>query len=150
MAITTNKGRQTRGEMAFAEFPVAAGVNILQGSNVAVNATGYAVTGSDLSTIQGVGVAVEQANNTDGSAGDIYVKVYNEGEIALPVFNSGSLSASFNRVVAIRDNEYVEFSASNVNGVRQGFIVQSHDTLSGYAWIRLDVRQKTNPLGSTE
>lgn len=150
MAITTNKGRQTRGEMAFAEFPVAAGVNILQGSNVAINATGYAVTGSDLSTIQGAGVAVEQADNTDGSAGDIYVKVYNEGEIALPLFTSGSISGSTNRVVAIRDNEYVDISGSNVNGVRQGFIVQGHSTLSNYVWVRLDLRQKTNPLGSNE
>ena len=150
-AITKNTPRQTRNMdvTTYDELPVAAGVNIYQGSLVALNSSGNAVTGSDLSTITGVGVAVEQANNTDGSAGDIKVKVFTAGEVALPITNTAAISASFGRKVAVMNNADVDVSGTNVNGVRVGTLMEAHENLSGYAWVRLAL-SKTTPLGTTE
>jgi len=61
------------------ELPVAAATKIFAGSIVAVNASGgaagYATKGATATVLRGVGVAIEQADNSAGAAGDIRVKV---------------------------------------------------------------------------
>jgi hypothetical protein len=61
------------------ELPVAAATKIYAGAIVAMNASGgaagYATKGATATVLRGVGVAVEQADNSAGAAGDIRVKV---------------------------------------------------------------------------
>lgn len=52
-------------------LPVAAATKILAGIMVARNASGYAVPASDATGLRVLGRAESQADNTDGSAGDI-------------------------------------------------------------------------------
>ena len=60
-------------------LPVAAAAKIYAGALVAIitssTGVGNATKGAVATTLRGVGVAVEQADNTAGAAGDIRVKV---------------------------------------------------------------------------
>lgn len=56
-------------------LPVAAGVNIRAGAQVAINGSSLAQPGAVATTLRGVGVAIEAADNTGGAAGAINVKV---------------------------------------------------------------------------
>lgn len=61
------------------QFPVAATTDIARGDLVCENAAGYAASGADTANFIFLGVAIERADNNPGSAGDISVKVTNEG-----------------------------------------------------------------------
>lgn len=54
---------------------VAAGVNIHQGSLVALNAAGFAVPGATSATLTGDGMAKDNADNSGGANGAIRVEV---------------------------------------------------------------------------
>lgn len=56
-------------------IPVAAGVVIYAGAQVAVNAAGFAVPGSESAALTYMGRAEAQVDNTGGAAGDINVQV---------------------------------------------------------------------------
>ena len=51
-------------------FAVAAGVEIFLGAQVAVNATGYLVQGSEATTLTYIGRADAHVDNSDGADGD--------------------------------------------------------------------------------
>lgn len=57
------------------ELEVAASTLIYAGALVAVNASGYAVPGSTATTLRGIGRAEARADNSDGAAGAIRVRV---------------------------------------------------------------------------
>lgn len=61
------------------QFPVAATTDIARGNLVCENAAAYAANGADTAAFQFLGVAIAQADNDPGSAGDINVRVVNEG-----------------------------------------------------------------------
>lgn len=56
-------------------FPVAAATKIFAGAQVAINATNSLVPGAVSTTLQAVGVAIEQADNSAGAADAINCKV---------------------------------------------------------------------------
>ena len=64
------------------EYPVAASTTIYEGSIICTS-DGYAVPGADTSRYFFAGIAREGADNSDGSAGDINVKVYTRGRVRL-------------------------------------------------------------------
>jgi len=82
MAVTANQITK-RQDGARRSYPVAASTNIYEGTLVFINASGYA----DDDTATGVngfaGIAVAQADNSSGSAGDKWVEVYTEGDFEL-------------------------------------------------------------------
>lgn len=74
-ALTADRNTVSREGSDF-EFPVAAATKIFAGSIVGFNAAAvYASKGVTSTTLKTVGVAIEQADNSAGAAGDIRVKV---------------------------------------------------------------------------
>lgn len=81
MAVTENKLIRVQ-EGCKRSFPVAASTHIYQGTLVYVNTSGYA-SGATATGVNGfAGIAVSEVNNT-GSAGDLSVEVYTEGDFVL-------------------------------------------------------------------
>lgn len=82
MAVTANQIVK-RQEGCIRSFPVAASTKIYQGTLVFLTAAGYA----DDDTATGVngflGIAKEYVDNSSGSAGDLSVEVYAEGDFEL-------------------------------------------------------------------
>lgn len=82
MAVTANQLIKMQ-EGCRRSYPVAASTRIYQGTLVYITAAGYA----DDDTATGVnafaGIAVGEADNSSGSAGDIEVEVYTEGDFEL-------------------------------------------------------------------
>lgn len=54
---------------------VAANTKILQGALVCLNAAGTATKGATAANLLAVGIAVQEADNTGGSAGDVTVQI---------------------------------------------------------------------------
>lgn len=74
-ALAADRNTPQRAALDF-ELPVLAAVKIYAGAIVAVRTdTPYARNGITATTLRGVGVAQALADNTNGSAGDIKVKV---------------------------------------------------------------------------
>jgi hypothetical protein len=82
MAVTANQLIKKQDGVKVS-YPVAAAARVYQGTLVYINAAGYA----DVVTATGVnafaGVAVGEADNTSGAAGDIEVEVWTEGNFEL-------------------------------------------------------------------
>ena len=68
-ALTRNSPRTRAGEGKRFRDPVAAASRIFSGSMVALNATGYAIKAAPTAT-RVRGVALAEADNTSGAAGD--------------------------------------------------------------------------------
>ncbi|MGB6054036.1 MAG: hypothetical protein WBG17_02225 [Burkholderiaceae bacterium] len=74
-ALTADRNTLRRDGVDF-EYPVKSGAKIFTGSIVAIStANGFATKGATATTLKCVGVAQEQADNTNGADGDIRVKV---------------------------------------------------------------------------
>mgnify|MGYP001581070136 CR=1 FL=1 len=82
MAVTANQLIK-RQDGCKRSYPVEQATRIYQGTLVYVNAAGYAcdVTATGVNAF--AGIAVAEANNTDGADGDIEVEVYTEGDFEL-------------------------------------------------------------------
>jgi hypothetical protein len=64
-------------------YPVAASVNIYQGTMVFITAAGFA-TDTTATGVNGfAGIAIGQADNSSGTAGDVQVEVWAEGDFEL-------------------------------------------------------------------
>lgn len=74
MALTSDRDTKRRDGVHF-EFPVAAATRIYGGAITAINAANLAVPGSTSTTLKGVGVSEDQADNSAGLASAIKVKV---------------------------------------------------------------------------
>ncbi|MGE4489284.1 MAG: hypothetical protein AB7E95_07060 [Kiritimatiellales bacterium] len=74
MALATDRDTNMRTLNEW-PVPVAAGVLIYAGAQVALNAAGYAVPGTEAVGLIGLGRAEHQANNTGGAAGAMIVRV---------------------------------------------------------------------------
>lgn len=73
-ALTQDRNTKYRDGIDF-EFPVAANQIIFAGSMVGINAAGYAVKMSAITTLRSVGVAQAKVDNTGGASGDKNVRV---------------------------------------------------------------------------
>ena len=109
------------------EYPVAASTRIYEGSIVCTS-DGYAVPGADTSRYFFAGIAREGADNSDGSAGDISVKVYTRGRTRLK--GTSFVQDRVGRVAYVRDSDsfYAYHSSSGstpkaTNNVRLGTTV---------------------------
>lgn len=82
MAVTANQLIKKQ-DGCRRSYPVEESTRIYQGTLVFVNAAGYAcdVTATGVNAF--VGIAVEEADNTDGADGAINVEVYTDGDFEL-------------------------------------------------------------------
>ena len=120
MAVTANQiVKMQCGERR--SYPVAASTNIYEGTLVFINASGYA----DDDTATGVngfaGIAVRQADNSSGSAGDVWVEVYVEGDFEL---TGTSLAQTDVGMPAYADDNYAVVNALGSTSVRIGKFVR--------------------------
>lgn len=104
MAVTANQVIDVQ-DGTRRSFPVAASTRIYQGTLVFLTAAGFA----DDDTATGVngfcGIAVNEADNTSGSAGDIQVEVYTEGDFVLT--GAGTYTQANVGDVVYGDDNYV-------------------------------------------
>lgn len=83
MAITVNTPRDFTVDLTIEHFPVAASTHIYEGQMLGDNGSGYArplVAGDKF-----LGFALEEVDNSTGSAGDKLVRTKKEGAVAMPV-----------------------------------------------------------------
>jgi len=120
MAVTANQIVK-RADGCRRSFPVAASTRIYEGTLVFVNASGYA----DDDTATGVngfaGVAVAEADNSSGSAGDVWVEVWTEGDFEL---TGTSLAQTDVGMPAYADDNYAVVNALGSTSVRIGKFVR--------------------------
>ena len=120
------------------EFPVIASDIIYEGAAVGlVAASGHAqpLTSSDAF----VGFAEKQADNSDGSAADINVRVIKKGAVVLPV--TGAVITDVNLPVYASDDD--TFSFIKTSGVFVGF--SRRFVSSGYMVVEFDAGVLVDP-----
>lgn len=140
MAVTANQIVK-RQDGCRRSYPVAASTNIYEGTLVFINAAGNA----DDDTATGVnafaGIAVRQADNSSGSAGDIDVEVYTEGDFEL---TGTSLALTDNGMPIYADDNYACVLSLGATSVRIGTVVRSVSTTKAIVAI------KPNQVGALE
>ena len=132
MAVTANQLTQ-RQDGCRRNYPVEEAVRIYGGTLVYVNAAGYAcdVTATGVNAF--VGIAVAEANNTDGADGAITVEVYAEGDF--------ELTGTFNSITdvgmpAYGDDNYAVVVALGATSVRIGRVVRYVSTTKAIIAIK--------------
>ena len=113
MAVTANQiVKQQDGSIR--SYPVAASTKIYQGTLVFLTASGYA----DDDTATGVngflGIAKEYVDNSSGSAGDLSVEVYTEGDFEL-VGGGTYTQANVGDIVYAEDNYTIGVAISSAS-----------------------------------
>jgi hypothetical protein len=120
MAVTANQIVK-RQDGARRSYPVAASTRIYEGTLVFVNASGYADDDTATGVNGFVGVAVAEADNSSGSAGDKVVEVYAEGDFELV---GTSLAQTDVGMPAYADDNYAVVNALGSSSVRIGKFVK--------------------------
>ena len=111
MAVTANQVIEKREGRR--SYPVAASVHIYEGTLVFLTAAGYATDVTATGVNGFVGVAVGEADNGSGSAGDLTVEVWAEGEFVLQ--GTGFAQADVGSKVYAEDNYTVGVSISTAS-----------------------------------
>ena len=111
MAVTANQVIEKREGRR--SYPVAASVHIYEGTLVFLTAAGYATDVTATGVNGFVGVAVGEADNSSGSAGDLTVEVWAEGEFVLQ--GTGFAQADVGSKVYAEDNFTVGISISTAS-----------------------------------
>jgi len=113
------------------EYSVAANLKIYAGSLVCVSAAGYAVPAADTSGYRFAGVAMEQVDNSGGSAGGKTVKLRRAG-----VFEFDAVSITQDMVGAAMyasDDHTFDDAAGPTNDIKVGLLVKYVSATKG--WI---------------
>ena len=112
--------------------PVAAGVNIVAGQLLCYNASKYLLPASDTAGLSRViGIAVGNANNTNGSDGDVSVNIV--VDCMMYVDCSGLSQANVDEIVYVSD-EYTVV-ATSTNKIVAG-LLQSVDVANNKALVK--------------
>ena len=114
------------------DFSMAASEKIFGGALSCVNAAGYALEGSDTSGLIFQGVAMNQADNTDGSNGDISVVLKRHGLVKV-IMDTAITIANVGDNVFLVDDQTVDLVANVSNNIFCGIIAGYIDTT--HAWI---------------
>ena len=111
MAVTANQVIEKREGRR--SYPVAASVHIYEGTLVFLTAAGYATDVTATGVNGFVGVAVGEQDKSSGSAGDLTVEVWAEGEFVLQ--GTGFAQADVGSKVYAEDNFTVGISISTAS-----------------------------------
>lgn len=121
MAVTANQLIK-RQDGCTRSYPVAASTTIYQGTLVFINAAGNA----DDDTATGVngfaGIAKDYVDNSAGSAGDLWVEVYTEGDFEL---TGTGFALTDNGMPVYADDNYALVLSLGSTSVRIGTIVRN-------------------------
>ena len=132
MAICTVDRNTTYREGLELEYPVKAATRIYGGSMVVVDSTGYAVPAGNTAGHKLVGIALEQADNSTGADGAIYIRVRTAG-----VFEFGASSISQANVGAemyvVDDQTFDDVDPGQ--GIKCGKLTKYDSTTKG--WIKI-------------
>lgn len=133
MATLAANVTRTYGVGDMLEYPVIASDIIYQGAAVGENDSGYArpLTAGDAF----LGFAEEKADNSDGSAGDIRVRVKSRGYIKLPITSIAITSNDRPIVYASDDDTFTLTAETNspigrvAQWVESGYVIVEFDAL---------------------
>lgn len=121
MAVTANQLITARNPGNLVGIPVAASTNIYEGTIVFYDAsTGYATVDDNSGANAVAGIAKAQQDNSSGSAGDLTVEVYQEGEFEL--VGSSFTQANAGDVMHATDNYTIAASGGSAIGRATEFI----------------------------
>lgn len=120
MAVTANQIIKKQ-DGSIRVYPVAASTKIYQGTLVFLTAAGYADDDSATGVNGFVGIAKEYVDNSSGSAGDLNVEVYTEGDFEL--VGSGFAQADVGSIVYAEDNFTIGVSIGSAS-VPMGKVVR--------------------------
>jgi hypothetical protein len=131
-ALTENRYTKHRDGLLTAH-PVKTGVHIYKGSLVCADSTGYAVPGADTAGYTFLGVALEEADNSAGTDGDITVRVQAVGVFSFA--KSGTITqADVGATLYIKDDQTVALAAGATNDIPCGNL-EAPD--GGALWVRI-------------
>jgi hypothetical protein len=135
MALSAAKDvpRKT-GEMQ--SYPVYRTTKIYKGGLVNINATGYAIAATDTAGLVCVGVAYETVDNTSGSDGDLWVRVYRAGSFKLAA--TSITQAMVGQLMYVVDDATMDDTAGSTNKVVVGTLEQYESATSG--WVNVGQR----------
>lgn len=115
------------------EYKVYQSVKIYAGSLVCVNSSGYAIPAADAAGNVLIGVALEQADNSSGSSGDINVRVRANGTFE---FAATSISqAHVGDLMYVVDDQTIDETTPG-NSVVAGILTKYVSTTKG--WVKID------------
>jgi hypothetical protein len=120
MAVTANQ-LITRQDGVKRSYPVNASTRIYQGTLVYLTATGYADDDSATGVNGFAGIAIEDVDNSAGSAGDKNVEVYADGDFEL--VGAGSYTLSDIGQTIYGDDNYVISTSIGATSVPIGVCV---------------------------
>jgi hypothetical protein len=140
MAVTANQIIKKQ-DGCRRSYPVEASTNIYQGTLVFINATGNADDDTGTGVNAFAGVAVEQADNSSGSAGDKWVEVYTEGDFEL---TGTGLALTDNGMPIYADDNYACVLTLGSTSVRIGTVVRNVSSTKAIVAI------KTSRVGALE
>jgi hypothetical protein len=113
-------------------YPVAGSATIYAGSLVCINTSGYAAPAADTASYLFAGVAMEQADNSSGSDGDVWVRVRRKG-----IFDFVATSITQGMVgsmMYIKDDQTFDNTSNNL--VACGRLVKYTSETRG--WIEIE------------
>jgi len=116
-------------------LPVKASTTIYAGALVCVDSTGYAVPAGDTAGHSFVGVATAQADNANGSAGDVSVIVRRKGRYMLDYAGTAT-QADVGAKVYVADDQTIDLIADTTNDILVGIIARME--ASSKLWIEID------------
>lgn len=132
--LAADKELEMRNPGDIRTFPVIGSDIIYKGAMVTVDATGYAEPAADTTGLPFVGIAVEQADNSSGSSGDITVDVYTSGSFKL--IGSSLAQTDLGKLVFVADDATVDDGGSD-NFVPVGYLEEYVSASLG--WVRINV-----------
>lgn len=131
-ALSENRYTKFRDGLITAH-PVKASAKIYKGSLVCADATGFAVPGADAAGLIFLGVALEQADNTDGLDGAKTVRVQTQGVFSFA--KTGSIAqAQSGAPLYVFDDQTVALVGTTAQDVLCGRL-EAID--GGDVWVRL-------------
>jgi len=135
-ALTADLELEMRGAGKIRSFDVTANDTIYKGSLVSIDTDGFALPSTDTAAYRFVGIAVEQADNTGGSDGDIEVKVYTEGCFKLTGVSLAQ--ANVGTILYVNDDNSVEDGTGAAQDCAVGMLVKYISATSG--WVEINHR----------
>jgi len=134
-ALTENRYTKHRDGIITAH-PVKAGAHLYKGSLVCADATGYSVPGADTAGLKLLGVAIEEADNSDGADAALSIRVQAAGVFSFS--KAGAITqADLGAALFISDDQTAALAADVTNDVPCGRL----EALDGSnaVWVRLQL-----------
>lgn len=136
MAALTDDYEAKRQDGDIIDVKVKGSTTIYKGALVVDKGTGYAEPGVDGDGYTFLGVAVEQSDNSGGSDGDAYVRVYKNGTFQYS--KASAAQTDLGTAMYIHDDQTV--GTSSTNSVLAGYCVDIVD--SSTVKVRIDLAAK--------